>query len=99
MKVLISLFHAFNFFKFGLAKPLFSLKPIIIFANFNPRKKDWETHPHFMWSPALCELERALNPSEPAFYQAKFTEFKAKNYPKFEGLFELSNFGEKRRFF
>ena len=90
MKVIINLFNAFHFFKCGLAKPLHSLKPIIIFANYNPKKQDWEHALQNIWSPALIEVENALHP-DAAFIKHKLFKCKLPQArPKVTGLFELS---------
>jgi len=92
MKVIINLFNAFNFFRIGLAKPLFSLKPIIIFSNVNPKKKDWEQSLQNLWNPTLLEIQNVLKPQERLFISPKMINFKSQTRPKVNGLFELRNF-------
>lgn len=90
MKVIINLFNAFNSFRYGLAKPLFSLKPIIIFSNINPKKKDWEHPAQNLWSPALAEIQNVLRPHENNYIVPKMVAFKSIKRPIVTGLFELS---------
>ena len=89
MKIIINLFNTFGFFKCGFSKPLFSFKPIIIFSNFNPKKKDWDQTIHNYWSPLLLELKTVIKPSEQLFVQPQVLPIKVKRNSKFNGLFEL----------
>ena len=92
MKFIIHLFNTFNCFRGGVCRPLFSIKPIIIFSNINPKKKDWEQTIHNYWNPMLLEIQTVMNPAEQTFFSPRVALNKVKKISKVAGLFEIRNF-------